>query len=251
MNEITTTESTAQQQISEILCSYYNEMQRSFIKILPCNRRKQLVQDLINAYSAIPLDQRGDLLVPASANYISLRAVDAYNTGIKWEYHILYKWPRRKGFAGGRKNRSKIILDSGVVMDRLGQANNAYFTAPLDEKGKPYSFLSRALPYYMENEFLNNIQDHPAYHVYKVKRAFVRPRKYEKRLPQELRVRGRVYKGLIAPAFQKKPQDGGGYQYYLPAPVKVLCNKGCLVEVDKRDTTKIKDDSSRNADIED
>ncbi|MDD9149860.1 TNT domain-containing protein [Sporolactobacillus sp. CQH2019] len=129
----------------------------------------------------------------------------------------------------GNPIKKPYIPKVGEVIDRYGPADGR-FTSPVID-GKPYSYEQRSLPY---------LEDESKYHQYKITRDFNNIKSYIENCSNEklkAAIEGYmskysltvddlvIEKGEIAPGFGS---IGGGIQYQLPLPIKMLENLGMI-----------------------
>lgn len=194
------------QQIEELLQNYYR-IQRNSGDILTAQEKGDLVKALIAAYDALSPAEKGDVLVPASGEFLKDCAIKAEKMADgKYRFDINYKWPPNDGFVGVPQ---RIALTTESEYDRIGSCKGK-FLSPISRSGKPEQYLSRALPYYIPEP---NIADSPAYHRYRIKSQYGGDTSSGD---------GIVLQGIIAQAFWRCPDDGGGVQVKLPVYINRL-----------------------------
>ncbi|WP_144550360.1 T7SS effector LXG polymorphic toxin [Peribacillus simplex] len=131
--------------------------------------------------------------------------------------------------AAGNPIKEPYISKIGEVIDRYGPAEGR-FTSPVID-GKPYSYEQRSLPY---------LEDTSKYHQYKITGDFSKMESYINNCPNKglkAAIEGYmkkyslkfddlvIQKGDIAPGFGSV---GGGIQYQLPLPAKLLEDLGMI-----------------------
>ena len=143
-------------------------------------------------YNSLRRDEKVDILIPERAEWLQPIALTKYSSveyTISWAFK--YNWPK-KNWEG---DQERIELKRGEVYDRIGSKHGKYVSPIINNK--PFSFLERALPYYIPEE---NISDSPAYHRYSI----INP--YGSATSDE------AVKSVVAKAFHENPRDGGGLQ---------------------------------------
>lgn len=198
-----------------------------------------------NAYANSSITDRGDILVPESAEYLKNPPIALDADGRPYS-DPNYKWPPNNGFKG---KPSEVTPCIGNEFDRVGSENGRFVSPIKGETIIPKE--NRALPYHFTEE---NIANEPSYNRYKVTRNFneledaIRGYNNPKLSIEENEVMreefmteykrntrtsdtythepGKTYSGEIADAF--KDGDGGGTQWELPMSVDSLKQLGMI-----------------------
>ncbi|WP_238916770.1 TNT domain-containing protein [Clostridium sp. YIM B02555] len=206
---------------------------------------EKYVSDMKNAYDNSSKVEKGDILVPESAEYLKNPPIALDADGVPYS-DPNYKWPFNNGFKG---KPMEIVPSVGDEFDRVGNENGR-FVSPIKD-GVLIPKEKRALPYHFTEE---NIANEPSYNRYKVKRNFnelkdaineynnpklsveeneAMREEFMNEFQRNTRVSdtythepGKTYSGDIADAF--KDNDGGGIQWELPMSVDSLKQLGMI-----------------------
>ena len=187
-------------ELYEIFQRYY-KLQMSSESGLTVEQQERFVKELICTYNSLPRDLKQDVLIPAESQFLTnhFPIFSDSIASMEQEFEVDYIRPDNDGFAG---NCEAIELQNGELYDRIGSCMGRYVAPFVD--GKPQSFKSRAIPYYIPEM---DIRDNPAYHVYRVHMT-------HKSKPVKAK------RGKVAPAY--KPDYGNGTQVLLPKRICVL-----------------------------
>ena len=216
-----------------------DEWGNTYARLTP-EEKDNLVNDLKEEYDKTPISERGNNLVPESAEYLKDNAICSVPTADGGHVnYVNYKWPGNDGFKG---EKTPTTIEKGDVIDRLGE-NTGRFTSP--EKDGICSTESRALPYHFTE---GDITKEPSFHRYQATEA-ITPENIQSKIDNfhptgnkavDSKIRdalqkefnktnGKTYDGEIGHAFAKG--DGGGIQYHMPMSVNSLQKLGLLKEI--------------------
>ena len=195
--------------IISILEKFYKIQELSPSQRLSMADRKCMVDELIKTYKSLSFNERIDLLIPERADFLADIVLTSQKAGhTRIYYNINYKWPDNDGFA--TKHFYSLLI--GKKYDRIGPPSGR-FLCPYHKKAQ--SYLSRALPYYIEEDDLEKC---PLYHKY------IATKNYHRQLSGIKK----VYIGIISQCFHTNPKDGGGTQVLTPNPISDLLDNGYL-----------------------
>ena len=135
-------------------------MDKSYTHFLPDRTIKEFIQALKVAYCKLPNESK-TFFVPDDAEYLCedeiITILYRKNTLNLW---FNYNWPEDYGF---RDDAVVVELQPGVMLDRLGDPFGNTFCK---KESPPSGYEDRSLPYYIEEQYGDDITQHPAFKVY-------------------------------------------------------------------------------------